>query len=68
MMVQPLFKIFDLRSSSTVFARISLSIVFSSSYNFQPSTYSKYRYRNSTRIPIYCDNNSDGKENIDLTA
>ena len=36
---------------------------------FQPGTYSRYRCRNRAKEfpPIYCDNNSDGKENIDLT-
>lgn len=58
----------DLRSSSTVYARISLS----DCVLVVPITFTLVRTPDiDTEIqqdfPIYCDNNSDGKENIDLT-
>lgn len=58
----------DLRSSSTVYARISLS----DCVLVVPITFNLVRTPDiDTEIqqdfPIYCDNNSDGKENIDLT-
>lgn len=61
-------RLIDLTSSSTVYARISLSDCF----KVVPITFNLVRTPNiDTEIqqdfPIYCDNNSDGKENIDLT-
>ncbi|MEZ7509472.1 T9SS type B sorting domain-containing protein [Cloacibacterium sp. Arc13] len=61
-------RLIDLTSSSTVYARISLS----DCVLVVPITFNLVRTPDiDTEIqqdfPIYCDNNSDGKENIDLT-
>ena len=58
----------DLRSSSTVYARISLS----DCVLVVPITFNLVRTPNIVteivqEFPIYCDNLADGKENIDLT-
>lgn len=58
----------DLRSSSTVYVRISLS----DCVLVVPITFNLLRTPDIVteivrEFPIYCDNNSDGKENIDLT-
>lgn len=61
-------RLIDLTSSSTVYARISLS----DCVLVVPITFNLVRTPNIVTeiqqdFPIYCDNNSDGKENIDLT-
>lgn len=61
-------RLIDLTSSSTVYARISLS----DCVLVVPITFNLVRTPDIVteivqEFPIYCDNNSDGKENIDLT-
>ena len=61
-------RLIDLTSSSTVYARISLS----DCVLVVPITFNLVRTPNIVteivqEFPISCDNNSDGKENIDLT-
>lgn len=58
----------DLRSSSTVYARISLSdcvkvVLITFNLVRTPDIVTEI----VREFPIYCDNNADGKENIDLT-
>lgn len=58
----------DLRSSSTVYARISLSdcfLVDRITFNLVPTP--NIVTEIVREFPIYCDNLADGKENIDLT-
>ncbi len=61
-------RVIDLTSSSTVYARISLS----DCVKVVPITFTLVSTPNivaeiEKEFPIYCDNNADGKENIDLT-
>ncbi len=61
-------RLVDLTSSSTVYARISLSdcvLVVPITFNLVRTPDIDIEIQQD--FPIYCDNNSDGKENIDLT-
>ncbi len=61
-------RLINLTSSSTVYARISLSdcfLVVRITFNLVPTP--NIVAEIEKEFPIYCDNNADGMENIDLT-